>query len=234
MDLNWEVFGSELARVLSFKSLNAQKYAKSCGDNHKAWEILRVFYLGTLDELLIPYVRYCKTVKEEPSVNGYFSWKQAHVSNPAYLYMFEQVTVYCQAIMNMRGGLRRNNVDLVNSARIKHAPIFHGRNHPKYQQIELHEAVRNNSQPPEVKAFMDRIQSISDKGPSRGEDFDFKAEVVNQQSKAWISHGVPTENNWLRIFRNLKGLEKVCTVYPRFLYCLLVICTYSECACGLV
>ena len=68
---------------------------------------------------------------------------------------------YAQAIMNMRGGLRKNNVDLVNSARTIHAPIFHGRNHLKYQNIEIDEAIRNVSQPPDFKAFVDITQSIT-------------------------------------------------------------------------
>ncbi|XP_072050462.1 uncharacterized protein [Amphiura filiformis] len=209
MELNWEVFGKDLADVLSFKSLNAQRYAKACSDNHKSWEMIRVFYLGTLDELLLPYVRHCKKLKEEPTAAGYMQWKEQTVKNPNYLYMFSQVTIYVQAIMNMRGGLRRNNSSMVDAARVMHAPVFHGRNHPKYSEIEILEAGRCMGQPQEVKAFMDGIQSFSDKGSSRGEDLDFKTEVINQQSKAWVSHGVPTEEVWLRIFRNLESLEKL-------------------------
>ena len=209
MELNWDVFGSDLAEVLSFRSPNAQRYAKACSDNHKSWELLRVFYLGTLDELLVPYVRFCHSNGEHPSAEGYMDWKQASVTNPNYLYMFDQVTIYAQAIMNMRGGLRRNNADLVNSARVMHAPIIHGRNHPKYAVIELMEAARCTAQPDDLKNFMDGIQSFSNKGPSRGEDLDFKTELVNQQSKSWVSHGVPTQDVWLRIFRNLESLDKV-------------------------
>ncbi len=209
MELNWEVFGKDLAEVLSFRSPNAQRYAKACSDNHKAWEMMRVFYLGTLDELLVPYIRHCKQNKEECSAEGYMEWKQG-VRNPNYIYMYEQVTIYMQAIMNMRAGLRRNNSAMVDSARVMHAPIFHGRNHPKYSEIEVMEAARCTSQPPDLKVFMDGIQSFTDKGPSRGEDLDFRTESINQQSKSWISHGVPTEEVWLRIFRNLESLEKVC------------------------
>ena len=212
MSLNWDIFGKELAEVMSFKSLNAQRYAKACSDHHKAWELLRTFYLGTLDELLTPYVKHCKATGQIPTADGYLTWKDAVATNPTYLYMFEQVTVYCQAIMNMRAGLRRNNIQLVNSARITHAPLFHGRNHPKYQSIELAETIRNVRQPPEVSNFMDKIQSFSDKGPSRGEDFDFKVEIINHLSKTWIPRGVPSNDDWLRIFRNLEPLEKVCMI----------------------
>ncbi|MCH9658355.1 hypothetical protein K0U27_06615 [archaeon] len=170
--------------------------------------MMRTFYLGTMDELLIPYVRSCNSTRTKPTADGYLVWKET-VTNPAYLYIFEQVTVYCQAIMNMRAGLRRNNAELVSSARIKHAPIFHGKNHPKYQAIELAETIRCSKQPTAITTFLDGVQSISDKGQSRGEDFDFKVEVVNHQSKTWVPHGVPANEDWLRIFRNLEQLEKV-------------------------
>ena len=207
--LNWEVFGSELAKAMNFKSIYAQQYARSGGDNHKTWELIRIFYLGTLDELLRPYVKHCIAIQVPPTAKGYLKWKEESVTNPSYMYMFEQVTVYAQSIMNMRGGLRRNNIDMINSARTIHAPIFHGRNHGKYQEIEIDEMTRNVLQPQPVKSFMDSTSSISNHGPSRGEDFDFKTEGINQNSKAWVSHGVPTESNWLRIFRNLENLEKV-------------------------
>ena len=52
---------SEVAWCMGFRSENAQKYAKKGGDHHKTWELLRTTYLGTIDELLVPYVRDCMT-----------------------------------------------------------------------------------------------------------------------------------------------------------------------------
>ena len=38
-----------------------------------------------------------------------------------------------------------------------HTPIFHGRNHPKYADIELQEAARCVRQPTELQDFMNRL-----------------------------------------------------------------------------
>lgn len=42
----------------------------------------------------------------------------------------------------------------------------------------------------------------------KGEDLDFKLEVVNKQSKSWNS-GVPNFETWLKIFRNLDKLDNL-------------------------
>ena len=55
--LNSDVFLKDLARCMGFCSENAQKYAKSWRDHHKAWEMLQILYYDTIQELVVPYVK---------------------------------------------------------------------------------------------------------------------------------------------------------------------------------
>lgn len=124
--------------------------------------------------------------------------------------MQEQVLTYMQSILNFRKGVRNNDKDLIMAGKFKHAPIFHGRSHIKYQQIELIEAKNDLIMPAEVKEFVQKHQSISHSGQhGRGEDMDFQLENINKQSKVWTPKGVPSEADWLRTFRNLEKLDKV-------------------------
>ena len=73
-----------------------------------------------------------------------------------------------------------------------HAPIFHGRNHPRFSKIEILKAARWFSQPADIKGVHGWNPIVTDMGSSTGEDLDFNTESINQQSKSWITHGVPT------------------------------------------
>lgn len=207
--LNWEVFMKDVAYVMGFRSPNAQQYARSGGDHHKSWELMTIMLHGTLDELLVPYVRQCMSKKVKPSAADYLRWSK-DVKDPRYMYMFEQIFTYTMAIFNLRRGIRINNAELVEVGRYKHAPIFHGRNHLKYQVIEIVEASNAVTAPPAVQEHVKNTISMSTSGdPSRGEDADFQLEKVNQKSKAWTSDGVPTEADWTKVFRNLDVLDEV-------------------------
>ena len=53
----------EVAWCMGFRSDNTQNYAEKGSDHHKTWELLRVAYLGTIDEFLMPYVQECLAKK---------------------------------------------------------------------------------------------------------------------------------------------------------------------------
>ena len=95
MELNWDVFPTELTEVHLFKSINTKRYVISCFDNHKAWEMPCVFfYLGMMDELLVLYVRHCREVGQDATASDYLHWKERNVTNPNYLYLYDQVFIY--------------------------------------------------------------------------------------------------------------------------------------------
>ncbi|KAJ8048815.1 hypothetical protein HOLleu_01285 [Holothuria leucospilota] len=211
--LNWEIVLKDLALSMGFRSEIAQKYALKGSDHHKSWELLNIFYHGTMSELLLPYIRRCMKSATEPTSQGYLNWSKS-VTDPNYQYMQEQVLRYAQAIINFREGIRNNNWSLIKTGLFKFAPLFHARNHPKYQQIELREAINEMILPEPLHKFVRENQSLGKKG--KMEDMDFQLENVNKRSKSWNPVGVPTEEDWMRNFRNLKKLDQLrCEVLER-------------------
>ena len=69
-----------------------------------------------------------------------------------YMYICLSKCLHTMAIFNRRRGIRMNNAELVEVGRYKRAPIFHGRNHLKYQVIEITEDVNSAAAPPPAQA----------------------------------------------------------------------------------
>lgn len=64
--------------------------------------------------------------------------------------------------------------------------------------------------PVKLNQFVETTESVSTSGnKSKGEDMDGCLEEVNKDSKVW-QHGSMVALDWLRIFRNLGNLSKVC------------------------
>ena len=75
------------------------------------------------------------------------------------------------------------------------------------------------SLPRELNQFVETTESVSTSGnKSKGEDMDACLEEVNKDLKVW-QHGKMVALDWLRIFRNLGNLSKVCLPF-------LLACTY--------
>ena len=207
-ELNWDVFMSVLVKRNGWLSEMALMCAKKCSDTHKAWQLLLVFYFGTLQELVIPYVRTCLAEKLEPTARGFMTFSQKQCQEPNFRYMFDMVCRYAQAVLNFHMGIRRNNHALVQSARYMTKELFHGRSHPKYQQTEITVAFLDVISPPELKQFLHHHQSVSVSGdPSKGQGYDFILEEENRKVKRWIKGGVPTDQTWLSVCRNKDRLE---------------------------
>ncbi|XP_078676417.1 uncharacterized protein LOC144913550 [Branchiostoma floridae x Branchiostoma belcheri] len=86
--------------------------------------------------------------------------------------------------------------------------LFNGRNHPKYQAIDMLDSMDRAMYPPDLKAFMERTDSVSSRSKSLGEGMDARLEEKNKASKAWHK-GAPLAADWVRVFRNLDVLEKL-------------------------
>ena len=64
--------------------------------------------------------------------------------------------------------------------------------------------------PEALSKVVEDTESVSTSGNnSKGEDMDACLEEVNKDSKVW-QHGSMVALDWLRIFRNLENLSKVC------------------------
>ena len=209
MGLNWRICMSELAKEMGWTSESAQNAALNCYDNHKTWQLIAVFHFGTLLELLHPYVIQCLREEKKPTPQE-FVYYAKRSEDPNFRFMFEMVSRYSQGIFNYRMGIRRNNSLLVQSAKHMTKEIFHGRRHPKYQEIEMVETFQRYVMPSEVREFCDKHESVSKYGnPSTGQGFDFVLEEENKAIKSWIKHGVPSDQTWLSVIRNSDTLKTI-------------------------
>lgn len=124
--------------------------------------------------------------------------------------MMDQVCRFSQGIIHIRMAKRRNNSDLLKSAKYMTKELFHGRSHPKYQVIEIFDTIQDIMMPEEVRSLSDKYSSITTSGnKSLVEDFDFILEEKNKQLKSWMPKGVPTDKIWLTFCRNNKLLETI-------------------------
>ena len=209
-ELNWDICLKQLAQKMGWVSEMALKSAKNCYDNHKTWQMFQIFYYGTLMELVLPYVRKCITESLKPDADGFLIYAADRKSDPNFTYMFEMVTRYCQGILNFRIGIRKNNAKLIESAKMMTRNLFHGRNHPKYQEIELVDSMLRHLMPAELKSFFEQHESITKTHDhSKGQGYDFILEELNKEVKSWLRKGVPSDSLWLNICRNHDLLKNI-------------------------
>ena len=206
--VNWIPFMKNLCYEMGFQSPIAQASAKKCADTHKAWAMLLIFHQGTLKELVLPYVRQCMREGEVPSTDGFMTYIHNHRTNDTLMMYFEMVLRYSQSIINMRMGVRRNNSRLVQSAKHKFSPLLHARNHPKYQVIDIYDELYRRMAPDAVREFLDAHESLSRSGnPSTGQDMDFLLEEENRKTKQLLPPGIPSNQQWEIVCRNLDDLH---------------------------
>lgn len=218
VNLNWDVCMKSMAYRMGWTSDAALKAAKHCYDNHKTWQLFLTFHFGTLMELLIPYIRTFPNEREDkPTANGFLKFICSMEGNPNYMYMFEMVSRYSQSVINLRMGIRRNNTILIQSAKFMSKELFHGRNHPRYQQIEMIESVQRKLCPNELANFIQLHESMSKtREKSKGQGYDFILEEVNKGIKSWIRKGIASDDMWLNVCRNFDVLNdlrsKICNI----------------------
>lgn len=160
IEVNWDVFFSELCRLMGFRSENAQRAAKKCTDHHKTWSLLRIAHEGLLQELMVPYVRKTLQSNEPCTPTGFIKFVMTEAKNPNYIYMATMTMTYLEALQNFRSGLRSGDMEKITSAKAIFAPLFHARHHPHYQEIEMVEAVQRQSVPQDLKPFFDQTESV--------------------------------------------------------------------------
>ena len=107
VELNWDICFKVLAQLMGWRSENALQNAKKCTDTHKTWQMILVFYIGTLEELLVNYARISLANSEEPSVKGFLSWAKK-CEDPNYGFMFQDVLGLFH-LKNKGGGSRQKN-----------------------------------------------------------------------------------------------------------------------------
>ena len=156
------------------------------------------------------YVEYCITENIQTTAEGYLSYVKTKTDSANYMYLFEMACKYCQGIINMRMAIRRNNHLLLQASKWMTKELFHGRNHPRYQDIEIYEQFVFQILPDELSSFVQSHCSVSKSGHlSRGQGFDFILEEENKTVKTWLKRGVPTDRTWFTTCRNHQSLKEM-------------------------
>ena len=211
-DLTWHVCHEKLSVTMGFKTENALRSAKACSDHHRAYQKLQIHYLGTLLEMLVLYVRSCFTDSRVPSAEDFLTRYCEEKSSESDMFHFmSDITLrYAAGILHFRMGMRRNNQELVESARFMTKELLHGRHHPKYKNIEIMTTFIQRYAPPEVRDCMAAHVSVSKSGnPSAGQAPDFQLEECNKDVHKWHQRGVPSHDLWRQIIWNIEGLSDI-------------------------
>ena len=110
----------------------------------------------------------------------------------------------------MRMATRRCNPAIIWASRVAFSHLFYGTNMTNYQDLHLCDLKTRVQMPCEVSSAYDAYMSISPSGHhSKGEGVDFILEAKNRRVKMWLPPGAPTQQQWLRVCRNLDKLDEV-------------------------
>ena len=87
---------------------------------------------------------------------------------------------------------------------------FFERHNPIYAKTEVNDTLLHLLLSEPIKDLMSKVASFSiSRDKSKGQDADFLLEEVNKESKSWTSKGVPDNEMWLRVSRNLDGFKEI-------------------------
>ena len=108
-------------------------------------------------------------------------------------------------------GVRKCNSELIKDAVTKISELIYGGNHPIYQNILYHKSLDTILMPTELKEVLNKYLSGSrTKTLGKCQGGDAMLEEVNKESKSWLKMaGIPSNDQWQNVFRNLDELSKV-------------------------
>ena len=135
------VFTEDRKQVLKFDTLKSYQYFIDCKDNHKSYQALEIFLIGTTMELLR---LYSSTIKGAPTVDGFTDWS-ANVENPTLNFVCQFTLNFVLAVYVTRIGDRFNDAKCGKTGRMKfstfglHCFAFFNCDHFEARTIELHE-----------------------------------------------------------------------------------------------
>ena len=206
--LLWKVVLKDLALMLGWRSIKALTSCEKCTDHHKAWQMLQILFSAGTKALLKPYVRQCIETKTPLSLTGLY--KYLSEQSPNYMLIYKCIFTFLFAMNLFRSSVRRGNFVLLSVALHKLSTLFYGLNMTSYMEITLRYENILKKAPPEIKTFISENIACSQSGhPSKAEGGDFILESVNKKIKGWMPPGVPTEDRWMRVCRNLPSMDSI-------------------------
>ena len=192
--------------MLGWRSIKALTSCEKCTDHHKAWPMLQILFNAGTKALIKPYVRQCIETKTPLSLTGLN--KYLSEQSPNYMLIFKCIFTFLFAMNLCRSSVRRRNFVLLSVALHKLSTLFYGLNMTSYLEITLRYENILKKAPPEIKTFItENIACSQSDHPSKTEGGDFILESVNKKIKSWMPPGVPTEDRWMRVCRNLPSMD---------------------------
>ena len=105
--------------------------------------------------------------------------------------------------------VRKCNSSLLEESIDKLSEIFFARNHPIYQNIIFHRTLDQIAMPEELFSFLEENVSSSQTNTVEKCQGTF-LEEINKESKSWLKlAGIPSNEQWTEVFRNLDKMNKV-------------------------
>lgn len=121
-------------------------------------------------------------------------------------------------LQRLFSGVQKCNSVLVYDAIAKLSHIVFGRNHPIYQHIIFNNACDRMQMPAELRITMNKyITGSKTMTLGKCQGGDAISEKLNKESKSWLKMaGIPGEEQWLRIFRNIDNLNQVIVFFFKY------------------
>ena len=207
--LLWDVVLEDMAKLLGYKSVRALASCNMCSDHHKAFQMIRILLFGTMDEILLPYVKTCISTSKSPSLRGFFDFLRA-ANDPNYRFLASVIFSYVLPLWVFRCGVRKNNQRYILAGRVKFSSLYYGLNMSMYQEIDFKDIKMRSLLPDNLSYFMQTNESFSMSGSKiAGEGGDFVLESYNRRIKRMLPPGLPSNADWSRVCRNIAPLEQV-------------------------
>ncbi len=210
--LLWPLGMEDLARILGYKTPKALGYAQKAADDHKAWEMLEIYFKSLMIFALTPYQQECQAQGILSTLGGAEDfWK--HKISPS---LFLAVTIcnrYVLSLLMYRKCIRMGQSQDALLARDIVSEMFYSNNMTMYMELHRRDVITRIKAPPEVRTILARNHSfrISPNAGKR-EGGDFILEGKNRRTKMFLPPGTPTHAQWQRTSRILKPVEEVCII----------------------
>ena len=201
----FEVLGKD---VLKFDTVKSYDYFINCKDNHKAFEALEVFLIGTTMELIR---MYAGDVSEDPTVLGFLQWSNS-VKTPTLSFVCQLVLNFAMSAYILRVGDRANDSRCSNAARMRFLDMFYAFNHPIYREVEYSELKERAISPEAVIRLKENNLTYVTKENAfelSHEDGDFRLEEIVRVMKRLSPKGKMSREMWLRVARGMDDVNAV-------------------------
>ena len=161
-------------------------------------------------ELIHTFVLYQRSKGGPIDSKTFFDWYKSNVKNYNYLFAWRICFTFLLAFNLYTQSVRKNNHQHMIAARSAFAPLFYGRNHPRYREVHLRDMMDRVQCPDDIKKDIEEHETFSVSGANnKGQGADFIHEEVNRAVKALLPPGAVTANTWTKVCRKADQLSKM-------------------------